>query len=130
NVPRWSGEIQTYNDLFGVTNNPWDLTRTTGGSSGGPAAAVAAGLTSFELGTDIGGSIRIPASYCGIFGHKPSFGVVSQRGYLDPVGGGQTDADISVFGPLARSAEDLELLLGVLAGPDTEDAVAWRLALP
>ena len=130
NVPRWSGDIQTYNSLFGVTNNPWDLSRTTGGSSGGPAAAVAAGLTSFETGTDIGGSIRIPSSFCGICGHKPSYGVVSQRGYLDRVGGGVTDADINVFGPLARSVDDLELLLGVIAGPDDDDAVGWKLDLP
>jgi amidase len=130
NVPRWSADIQTYNDVFGVTNNPWDLSRTTGGSSGGAAAAVAAGLTSFEIGTDIGGSVRIPASYCGVFSHKPTFGVVSQRGYLDRVGGGRIDADINVFGPLARSAPDLELLLGVLAGPNAEDAAAWRLQLP
>ena len=130
NVPEWSGDIQTYNDLFGVTNNPWDPTLTPGGSSGGPAAAVAAGLTSFETGTDIGGSIRIPSSFCGICGHKPSFGVVSQRGYLDQVGGGMTDADINVFGPLARSVEDLELLLEVLAGPDEEDAAGWSLTLP
>ena len=129
NVPRWSGDIQTYNSLFGVTNNPWDLSRTTGGSSGGPAAAVAAGLTSFETGTDIGGSIRIPSSFCGICGHKPSYGVVSQRGYLDHVGGGVTDADINVFGPLGRSVDDLELLLGVLAGPDADDAVGWKLEL-
>ena len=130
NVPRWSGDIQTFNDVFGVTNNPWDHTRTPGGSSGGAAAAVAAGLTSFELGTDIGGSVRIPSSYCGVFGHKPSFGIVSQRGYLDRVGGGRTDPDINVFGPLARSAEDLDLLLDVLAGPNADDAVAWRLQLP
>jgi amidase len=130
NVPRWSGDIQTYNDLFGVTNNPWDRARTPGGSSGGPAAAAAAGLSSFDVGTDIGGSIRIPASYCGAFGHKPSFGIVSQRGYLDRVGGGRTDADINVFGPLARSAEDLDLLLGVLAGPNPDKAVGWQLQLP
>jgi amidase len=130
NVPRWSGDIQTFNDVFGVTNNPWDRTRTPGGSSGGAAAAVAAGLTSFELGTDIGGSVRIPSSYCGVCGHKPSFGIVSQRGYLDRVGGGRTDPDINVFGPLARSVEDLSLLLGVLAGPNADDAVAWRLQLP
>jgi amidase len=130
NVPRWSGDIQTYNDLFGVTSNPWDLTRTTGGSSGGAAASVAVGLTSFELGTDIGGSVRIPSSFCGVFGHKPSFGIVSQRGYLDRVGGGVIDADINVFGPLARHPGDLELLLGVLAGPNTDDATAWRLDLP
>jgi amidase len=130
NVPRWSGDIQTFNDLFGVTNNPWDLTRTPGGSSGGAAAAVATGLTSFEVGTDIGGSVRIPSNFCGVFGHKPSFGIVSQRGYLDHVGGGKIDSDINVFGPLARSAEDLDLLLTVLAGPNAEDAAAWHLQLP
>ena len=130
NVPRWSGDFQTFNAVFGQTNNPWDVTRTTGGSSGGAAAAVAAGFTSFEVGTDIGGSVRIPSHCCGVFGLKPSFGVIPQRGYLDHVGGGTTDADINVFGPIARSARDLDLLLGVLAGPDPERAVAWRLELP
>ena len=130
NVPRWSGDLQTYNEIFGTTNNPWDTSRVPGGSSGGPATAVASGLTSFDLGTDIGGSIRIPSHCCGVFGLKPSFGAVPQRGYLDQVGGGSTDADINVFGPIARSAEDLELLLGVLAGPEPERALAWRLALP
>ena len=77
NLPRWSADFQTYNEIFGVTNNPWDLSRTTGGSSGGAAAAVAAGFTSFELGTDIGGSVRIPSHCCGTFGLKPSFGVIS-----------------------------------------------------
>ncbi len=130
NVPEWSGDIQTFNAIFGTTNNPWDPGRTTGGSSGGAAAAVSAGLTSFEIGTDIGGSVRIPSSFCGVCGHKPSFGIVSQRGYLDRVGGGVIDADINVFGPIARSPEDLDLLLGVLAGPDSEDATAWKLQLP
>ena len=130
NVPEWSGDIQTYNEMFGATNNPWDLSRTPGGSSGGPATAVATGLTSFELGTDIGGSIRIPSSFCGVCGHKPSFGVVSQRGYLDSPVGGSIDADINVFGPIARSVEDLSLLLDVLAGPNTHDAVAWSVSLP
>jgi amidase len=130
NVPRWSGDVQTFNSLFGTTNNPWSVDRVPGGSSGGPAAAVACGFTAFELGTDIGGSIRVPAHCCGIFGLKPSYGVISQRGYLDHVGGGHTDADINVFGPLARSAEDLELLLSVLAGPDSDRALAWRLELP
>ena len=133
NVPEWSGDIQTYNSIFGTTNNPWDLSRTTGGSSGGPAAAVATGMSSFELGTDIGGSVRIPSSYCGVCGHKPSFGLVSQRGYLDSpasVDGGSIDADINVFGPIARSVADLEMLLDVLAGPDQEDAGAWSVRLP
>ncbi len=130
NVPRWSADVQTYNETFGTTNNPWDLERVPGGSSGGAAASVAAGFTSFELGTDIGGSVRIPSHCCGVFGLKPSFGVVSQRGYLDHVGGGTTDADINVFGPIARGAEDLDLLVNVLAGPDADRAVAWRLELP
>jgi amidase len=130
NAPRWSGDIETFNEIFGGTNNPWDVTRTTGGSSGGSAAAVAAGLTSFELGTDIGGSVRCPSHCCGVFGLKPSFGVVPQRGYLDHVGGGTTDADVNVFGPIARSAEDLDLLIRVLAGPAPELAPAWRIELP
>ena len=130
NVPEWSGDVQTFNDLFGTTNNPWDPSRTPGGSSGGAAAAVSAGLTTFEIGTDIGGSVRIPSSFCGVYGHKPSFGIVSQRGYLDRVGGGVINADINVFGPIARSAEDLDLLLSVLAGPDDEEAAAWTLELP
>ena len=130
NLPRWSGDLQSYNEIFGTTNNPWDTTRVPGGSSGGPAAAVACGLTSFEIGTDIGGSIRIPSHFCGTYGLKPSFGVVPQRGYLDRVGGGATDSDINVFGPITRSAEDLELLLGLLAGPPPEQAPAWRIELP
>jgi amidase len=130
NVPRWSGDLQTFNELFGTTKNPWSLDRIPGGSSGGPAVAVACGFTAFELGTDIGGSVRIPAHCCGVFGLKPSYGVISQRGYLDHVCGGRTDADINVFGPLARGADDLDLLLSVLAGPDAERALAWRLELP
>jgi amidase len=130
NLPRWSGDFQTFNDIFGVTNNPWALDRTVGGSSGGAAAAVASGFTSFELGTDIGGSVRIPAHCCGVYSLKPSYGVIPQRGYLDHVGGGTTDADINVFGPITRSADDLDLLLGVLAGPEAERAPAWRLELP
>ncbi|HEX4493591.1 MAG TPA: amidase family protein [Acidimicrobiia bacterium] len=130
NVPRWSGDFQTYNEIFGTTNNPWDTARVPGGSSGGAAASVASGFTSFEIGTDIGGSVRIPSHCCGTFGLKPSFGVIPQRGYLDHVGGGTTDADINVFGPIARSAADLDLLLDVLAGPLPEQAAAWRLELP
>jgi amidase len=130
NLPRWSGDLQSYNEIFGTTTNPWDRDRAPGGSSGGAAAAVACGFTSFELGTDIGGSIRIPSHFCGVFGLKTSYGLVPQRGYLDHVGGGHTDADINVFGPIARSAGDLDLLLSVLAGPEPERAVAWRVELP
>ncbi len=130
NVPRWSGDLQTYNDIFGTTNNPWDVERSPGGSSGGAATAVACAFTSFEIGTDIGGSVRIPSHCCGVFGLKPTFGVIPQRGYLDHVGGGTTDADINVFGPIARSAADLDLLLDVLAGPLDTAAVAWHLELP
>ncbi|MHB1775068.1 MAG: amidase family protein [Acidimicrobiales bacterium] len=130
NLPRWSGDLQTYNELFGATQNPWDLARTPGGSSGGAAVAVACGFSAFELGTDIGGSVRVPSAWCGVFGHKPSFGVVPQRGYLDHVGGGVTDADINVFGPIARSADDLDLVLSVLAGPAPELEAAWSIRLP
>ena len=130
NVPRWSGDYQTYNDMFGTTNNPWDLERTPGGSSGGPAAAVAMGFTAFEIGTDIGGSIRVPSSFCGVYGHKPSFGIIPTFGYLDNPVSHRNVADINVFGPIARSVGDLELLLGLLAGPNPDDAVAWRLDLP
>ena len=83
NLPRWSGDAQAYNTMFGTTNNPWDTTRGPGGSSGGASAAVAAGLTSFEIGTDIGGSVRLPSHFAGVCGHKPSFGIVPQLGYLD-----------------------------------------------
>jgi amidase len=130
NLPRWSGDLQTYNEMFGTTTNPWDPERAPGGSSGGAGAAVAAGFTSFEVGTDIAGSVRIPSHFCGVFGLKPSYGLVPQRGYLSHVGGGTTDADINVFGPLARGADDLDLLLGVLAGPEPRRAPAWRVELP
>ncbi len=130
NVPRWSGDLQTFNDVFGTTNNPWDVTRVPGGSSGGAAAAVALGLTSFEIGTDIGGSIRVPAAYCGVAGHKPSYGLVPCGGYLDGPEGGLTEPDVNVHGPLARSVDDLELLLDVLAGPRPDRAGAWQVRVP
>jgi amidase len=130
NLPRWSSDCQAYNEIFGTTNNPWSPAHVPGGSSGGSAAAVAAGFTAFELGTDIGGSVRGPAHCCGVFSLKPSYGVVPDLGYLDHVDAGTTRADINVFGPIARSAEDLELLMSVLAGPNPDDTVAWRLELP
>ena len=130
NLPEWSGDWQSYNEMFGTTNNPWDLTRTPGGSSGGAAAAVACGMTSFELGTDIGGSVRVPAAFCGVFGHKPSFGIIPTYGYLDEPAGGRTQSDVNTFGPIARDAADLDLLLSVLAQPGPDDSAAWRLELP
>lgn len=130
NLPRWSGDVQSYNEMFGITNNPWDPERTPGGSSGGAAAAVATGLSTFEIGTDIGGSVRIPASNCGVYGHKPSFGVVPTDGYLDHPEGGTTESDVNVFGPFARSIDDLELVFDLIMGPNDVDATAWRLDLP
>lgn len=130
NLPEWSGDWQSFNEMFGTTNNPWALDRTPGGSSGGAAAAVACGMTSFELGTDIGGSVRVPSAFCGVFGHKPSFGVIPTLGYLDEPRGGDTESDVNTFGPIARSAADLALLLDVLAQPVAERAVAWRVQLP
>jgi amidase len=130
NLPEWSGDWQSFNEMFGTTNNPWDLTRTPGGSSGGAAAGVAAGMTSFEIGTDIGGSVRVPSAFCGVFGHKPSFGIISTLGYLDEPNGGAVESDVNVFGPIARSAGDLAVLLDCLAGPTADAGAAWRLELP
>lgn len=130
NLPRWSGDMQAFNDLFGTTNNPWDLRRGPGGSSGGAAAAVAAGLATFDIGTDIGGSIRGPAHLTGICGHKPSFGVVSALGYIDHPTAGLTEPDVNVLGPLARTVDDLELVFDVIAGPTPDRAPGWRLDLP
>lgn len=124
NLPEWSGDFQSYNEMFGTTNNPWDLTRTPGGSSGGAAAAVACGMTSFELGTDIGGSVRVPSAFCGVFGHKPSWGLIPTFGYIDEPracdGIGGVESDINVFGPIARGVDDLALLVDVLARPIAE----------
>lgn len=130
NLPTFAMDVQSFNPVFGVTNNPWDLTRSPGGSSGGAAAALAAGLTPLELGSDIGGSIRSPAHFCGVYGHKPSWGLVPLQGHIPGPPGTLQDTDIAVAGPMARSAEDLMLALDVLAGPGAADAVAWRLQLP
>ena len=100
--------------MFGTTVNPVECGRVPGGSSGGAATAVAAGLTAFEIGTDIGGSIRFPSSFCGVFGHKPSWGVVPSTGYIDHEAGGTTEADVNVLGPHRAVGEDLELLLELI----------------
>lgn len=130
NTPTLAGDWQTYNPLFGTTNNPWDTSRTSGGSSGGAAVAVATAMTSLELGSDIGGSIRFPANWCGVCGHKPTWGVVSQAGHLPPAPGTLASTDLCVVGPLARDVADLELALGVLAGVSGPAAAGWRLELP
>ncbi len=128
NVPLFLGDIQAYNALYGTTSNPWDLARTPGGSSGGSAAALAAGLSALEAGSDIASSIRTPAHYCGVYGHKPTYGIITTRGQLVP--GRVAFTDIAVLGPMARSAEDLELALQIMAGADEADAQAWHVRLP
>lgn len=130
NLPLYAGDVQSYNEVFGQSNNPWDPERTVGGSSGGAAGALAAGFTPLELGSDIGGSIRGPASCCGVTGHKSSFGIVPGRGQIPGPPGTLTEADIAVVGPMAREVGDLELALAVLAGPDEWYARAWSLSLP
>ena len=130
NTPTLAGDWQTYNPIFGTTNNPWDTARTTGGSSGGAAAAVATGMTALELGSDIGGSIRFPSSWCGVLGHKTTWGIVSQAGHLPPAPGTLASTDLSVVGPIARDVDDLELALGVIAGAAGPAAAGWRLELP
>ena len=130
NVPIWLNDFQSYNTIYGTTNNPWDVSRTPGGSSGGSAAALAAGLTALELGSDLGGSIRVPAHFCGVYGHKPSFGLVPRRGQIPPPSDRLSESDLWVVGPLARHADDLDLAMDVLAGPDEREGKAWRLSLP
>ncbi len=128
NVPEALADCQSSNALYGTTNNPWDTRLTCGGSSGGSAAALAAGFTPVELGSDLGGSIRTPAHFCGVFSHKPSYGLVSQIGHsLSP---GITQPDLGVIGPMARTAADLRLLLDILAGPTRHDAIGWQVKLP
>ena len=130
NVPAGVSDHQSYNAIYGVTRNPWNPDRTPGGSSGGSAAAVAAGFAALELGSDIGGSIRVPCHFCGVFGHKPSWRVVSGRGHIPPMPGEYEVTPVGVFGPIARSAYDLELALDVLAQPDRFDRRAWSIRLP
>jgi amidase len=130
NTPTMAGDGQTYNEVFGTTNNPWDLSRTPGGSSGGCGAAVAAGMTSLSVGSDIAGSVRIPSAFCGVLGHKPTFGVVPQRGHIPGQPGSLIERDINTIGPLGRDPRDLDLALAVMAGPITQEALDWRFELP
>lgn len=132
NVPLGLGDWQSYNDIYGVTNNPYDLGRTPGGSSGGSSAALAAGYGPLSLGSDIGGSLRVPAFHCGVYAHKPTYALVPSRGHTPPpMPPLPLDRDLAVIGPMARCATDLSLLLDVIAGPDPLEAgKAYRLELP
>ena len=132
NVPIVLGDWQSYNEVYGVTKNPHDLGRSPGGSSGGSSAALAAGFGALSLGSDIGGSLRAPAHFCGVYAHKPTHNLCPPRGHtppgFPPLPG---SVDLSVIGPMARCADDLEPLLHSIAGPDPlDDGVAYRLALP
>jgi amidase len=128
NVPVLLADAQAYNPIYGSTNNPWDLSRSPGGSSGGAAAALAAGLTGLEIGSDIASSIRNPAHFSGVYGHKPTWGVCPPLGHA--LAGAVTPTDISAIGPLARSSRDLALAMSILAGPDEIESAGWRLELP
>jgi amidase len=128
NVPTALADAQTTNPLYGLTRNPWRLDCTPGGSSGGSAAATAACFSAFEVGSDMGGSIRVPAAFCGVFGHKPSWGIVPDRGHGLP--GMIAPTDLGVIGPISRCADDLALALDVMAGPQSLDTPGWQLALP
>jgi amidase len=147
NIPTGLADIQTFNSIYGTTNSPWDLTRTPGGSTGGGAAAVSAGLGPLTLGSDFGGSIRTPAHLCGVYGHKPTINLVSVAGHQAGPWDGQTFAtldvaglrpgepigrsfDLQVAGPLARDARDLALALNVLGGPAGDEALAWTWRMP
>ena len=133
NVPIMLMDWQTANPVYGATSNPWDIARTPGGSSGGSAAALAAGFVPLEFGSDMAGSLRIPASFCGVFTHRPTHGLVPMRGFVPPGTPALSVAasvDLAVVGPMARSAADLMLALGAIAGPDDAGAVAYCLRLP
>jgi amidase len=132
NVPLALGDWQSYNQIYGTTNNPWDVKRSPGGSSGGSASALAAGFGYLSVGSDIGGSLRVPAHFCGVYAHKPTLDLVDMQGHLP--GGRHQDPGFStllaVGGPLARSAEDLLAALRVLGGPADYSAKAWKWELP
>src|SRR5215831_6791091 len=130
NLPSYAGDLQSYNDVFGTTSNPYDLTRTPGGSSGGSAAALACGFTPLEIGSDIGGSIRLPSHMSGVVGHKPSYGVVPAHGQIPGPPGTLTLADLAVAGPMARTIDDLRVGLDIMAGPNRWEHPAWKLKLP
>ncbi|GAB2687454.1 amidase [Nocardia thraciensis] len=132
NVPVTLRDIQSFNEIYGTTNNPWDHDRTPGGSSGGSAAALASGFGALSLGSDLAGSLRTPAHFCGVYAHKPTLGLAPTRGMVAPPAQAlPIDLDLAVVGPMARTARDLALLLDVMAGPDPlTHGIAYDLALP
>lgn len=130
NTPEFAADLQSNNKVFGRTNNPWDLSRTPGGSSGGSAAAVAAGLGAFEIGSDIGGSLRTPAHFCGVYTLKPTYGLMPSEGLVSGLQKPAIPRDIGCGGPLARSAEDLALLTDIMVAPSRTNESAWQLKLP
>ncbi|WP_328315892.1 amidase [Streptomyces sp. NBC_00388] len=132
NVPRGLQDVQSFNEIYGTTNNPWDHRRTPGGSSGGSAAALASGFGALSIGSDIAGSLRTPAHFCGVYAHKPTLGLAATRGMVPPgVPALPGDHDLAVVGPMARTARDLTLLLDIMAGPDPLTlGVAHTLKLP
>ncbi|MEE9517921.1 MAG: amidase [Candidatus Adiutricales bacterium] len=134
NIPLFAMDTQSFNEVYGQTNNPWDTSRTPGGSSGGSVTALAAGLTGLEIGSDIGGSIRSPAHFCGVYGHKPSYGVVPMRGQGPDMGlipvNHPMQTDLSVTGPLARGPEDLDLVMDLVVRPSLPDRKAYSITLP
>jgi amidase len=132
NVPTMLADWQSFNELYGTTNNPWDPRRTPGGSSGGSAAALAAGFGVLSIGSDLNGSLRAPAHFCGICAHKPTVGLAAIRGMTPPsVPALPAESDLAVVGPMARTASDLALLFDVMAGPDPLTlGIAYTLTLP
>ena len=131
-VPLGLQDLQSFNEIHGTTRNPWDPDRTPGGSSGGSAAALAAGFGALSIGSDIGGSLRTPAHFCGVYAHKPTLGLAANRGMVPPTAPAlPVDLDLAVVGPMARTARDLSLLLDVMAGPDPlTSGVAHSVTLP
>lgn len=130
NLPIYAGDLQTFNDVYGLTRNPWNTERTVGGSTGGGAAALAAGFSLLELGSDIGGSIRCPAHYCGVYGIKPSWWAISKRGHIPGPPGTIAEPDLSVAGPMGRSVADLELAMGILTAPGVQGIPGAALPPP
>ncbi len=134
NVPFMLSDWQSFNAIYGTTNNPWNVNLTSGGSSGGAAAALAAGFVPLELGSDMAGSLRVPAHYCGVYAHRPSLDLIPMRGTEPPTlpsPPGPRLNDFAVAGPMARTADDLKLALDILAGPDEQyNGHAYQLALP